>query len=85
MSFLRSAAAKSLSTTQDATNFVNAFNTTNYLESTNYIRALSLDFYNATGHYPSTYKEYMRTEGSVLHVLIWYDNIIETETATVTS
>jgi len=81
----------SFSTTQDATNYINAFNKTNYsLTSTDYATDTSHIYYNATGHAPSIYKEYTYTEGGILggsvtvHELIQYDNIIETGTAIAT-
>jgi hypothetical protein len=81
----------SFPTTQDATNYLNAFNKTNYsLTSTDYTSDTSYIYYDATGHAPSVYKEYTYTEGSILggsvtvHELIQYDNIIEVGTATAT-
>ena len=80
----------SFPTTQDATNYLNAFNKTSYsLTSTDQSDA-SLIYYNSTGHPPSVYREYTYTEGSILggsvgvHELIQYDNIIQTGTATAT-
>jgi len=56
----------SFPTTQDATNFLNVFNKTNYsLTSTDYASDTSNIYYNATGHAPSVYKEYTYTEGSI--------------------
>jgi outer membrane murein-binding lipoprotein Lpp len=81
----------SFPTTQDATNYLNAFNKTNYsLTSTDYASDTNHIYYNATGHTPSVYKEYTYTEGSILdgsmkvHELIQYDNIIQMGTATAT-
>jgi outer membrane murein-binding lipoprotein Lpp len=81
----------SFRTTQDATNYLNAFDKTNYsLTSTDYANdSTSHIYYNATGYYPSVYKEYSYTEGSILsgsaklHYLTQYDNIIQMLTATV--
>jgi hypothetical protein len=77
--------------TQDATNFLNVFNKTNYsLTSTDYASDTSHIYYNATGHAPSVYKEYTYTEGSILggsvkvHELIQFDNVIQMGTATAT-
>ena len=78
----------SFPTTQDATNFLNAFDKTNYsLTSTNYSSSGSGDYYNVTGHYPGVYKQYSYTEGSALtgikgYELIQYDNIIQIVKAT---
>ena len=81
----------SFPTTQDATNFLNVFNKTNYsLTSTDYASDTSNIYYNATGHAPSVYKEYTYTEGSVLggsfkvNELIQFDNVILMGTATAT-
>jgi len=80
----------SFPTTQDATNYLNAFNKTSYgLTSTDQSDA-SLIYYNATGHAPSVYKEYTYTDGSILggsvgvYELMQYDNIIQIGTATAT-
>jgi len=81
----------SFSTTQDATNYLNAFDKTNYsLTSTNYSITGSGDYHNATGHYPSVYKEYSYIEGSIFtsvkgYELVQLDNIIQMATATATS
>lgn len=81
----------SFPTTQDATNYLNAFDKTNYsLTSTDYSSDTSHIYYNATGHAPSVYKEYTHTEGSLLggsvkvNELIQSDNIIQMGTATAT-
>jgi len=81
----------SFPTTQDATNYLNAFSKTNYsLTSTNYASDTSHIYYNATGHAPSVYKEYTYTEGSILggservHELTQFDNVIQVGTATAT-
>jgi hypothetical protein len=81
----------SFPTTQDATNFLNVFNKTNYsLTSTDYASDTSHIYYNATGHAPSVYKAYTYTEGSILggsvkvHELTQFDNVIQIGTATAT-
>ena len=81
----------SFPTTQDATNFLNVFNKTNYsLTSTDYASDTSNIYYNATGHAPSVYKEYTYTEGIILSVsfkvnkLIQFDSVILMGTATAT-
>jgi outer membrane murein-binding lipoprotein Lpp len=83
---------RSFPTTQDATNFLNAFNKTNYnLTSTNYTSdATSNAYYDATGHYPSVYKAYSYTGGSVfggsvkLYAITQYDNIVTVGKASIT-
>ena len=81
----------SFPTTQDATNYLNAFDKTNYSSaSANYASDTSHVYSNATGHTPTVYKEYSYTEGSLLggsvklHELTQYDNIIQMGTATAT-
>jgi hypothetical protein len=81
----------SFSTTREATNYLNAFDKTNYsLTSTDYASDTSHIYYNATGHAPSVYKAYTYTEGSILdsgvnvHELIQYDNVIQMGTAIAT-
>jgi outer membrane murein-binding lipoprotein Lpp len=80
----------SFPTTQDATNYLNAFDKTNYsLTSTNYTSDSGSHIYaNVTGHVPSVYADYSYTEGSILsslkvHELIQLDNIIQITTVTV--
>jgi hypothetical protein len=82
----------SFPTPQDATNYLNAFDKTNYsLTSTDYASDATAShiYYNTTGHYPSVYKEYSYTEGSILsgsaklHYLTQSDNIIQMLTATI--
>jgi hypothetical protein len=79
----------SFPTTQDATNYLNAFDKTNYsLTSTNYTSdSSSHAYFNITGHNPSVYMDYSYTEGSILssmklHEIIQTDNIIELTTVT---
>jgi hypothetical protein len=82
----------SFPTTQDATNYLNAFDKTNYsLTSMDYQNSSSTHVYTkATGHDPSVYVEYTYTEGSLLagsvtvHELIQYDNVIQMTRATIT-
>jgi len=79
--------------TQDATNFLNAFDKTNYsLTSTNYSSDVSASgtYGNATGHVPSVYKDYSYGEGSILtgsyreYSIAQLDNIIEIAKITIT-
>jgi hypothetical protein len=80
----------SFPTTQDATNYLNAFDKTNYSLTSTDQSDISHIYFNATGHAPSIYKEYTSTEGSILggsvevHDVIQYDNIIQVGTATAT-
>lgn len=82
----------SFPTTQDATNIVNAFDKTNYsLTSTDYkTDTTSNAYYNATGHYPSVYKDYTYTEGSILggsvkvYAITQIDNIVSVVKGSVT-
>ncbi len=84
------ATVMSFPTTQDATNYLNSFDKTNYsLTSTNYTSDSGTHVYsNVTGHDPSVYKDYSYTEGSILsslkeHEIIQLDNFIEMATVTV--
>ena len=79
-------------TTQNATNFLNTFDKTNYsLRSTDYTSdPTSEAYHNATGHYPSVYKAYSYTESGTLGVsmteyaVTQYDNIINEANARAT-
>lgn len=76
-------------TTQDATNYLNAFDKSNYLlKSTDYKTDTSgstgiNDYNKATGHYPSTYQYWTYTNGNIfggslnVHSITQYDNILE--------
>jgi len=78
----------SFATTQDATNFLNAFNKANYiLVSTNYTTSETTSgiYYNATGHTPAVYMSYAYSGGGYLYELAQADNIIEMSAATFAS
>ena len=74
-------------TTQDATNYLNAMNKTNYsLASTQYVTGGA--YYNVTGHDPQIYKRYAWNEGNPLdisayrgHIITQLDNLISIDTA----
>lgn len=84
--------ARAFATTQDATNFLNAFDKTNYsLRRTDYASdPASEAYYNSTRRYPSAYKAYSYTESGILGVsmkeyaVTQYDNIINEANARVT-
>lgn len=71
-------------TTQDATNFLDAFNKTDYHAGYADYKSSSTssDYYNATGHYPSVYKDYTYINGSIssgsakAYVIEQFDNIV---------
>jgi hypothetical protein len=71
-------------TSQDATNYVNAINKTNYsLASTVYTDwAGGLAYKNATGHAPQSFKAYQQNVGfSESKVIVLVDNIVYEYTA----
>jgi hypothetical protein len=73
---------------QDATNYLNAFDKSDYsLISTSFKTSDAPTLRNVTGHEPSVYAEYLKTEGSIFDltykatVLMQYDNIIAIQSA----
>ena len=73
---------------QDATNYLNAFDKSDYsLISTSFKTSDAPTLKNVTGHVPSVYAEYLKTEGSIFDltykatVLMQYDNIIAIQSA----
>lgn len=78
----------SFPTTQDATNFLNAFNKTNYiLVSTNYTTSETSSgvYYNITGHAPTLYMSYESGTSVNGYLLVQADNLIQIATVTVAS
>jgi hypothetical protein len=74
-------------TTQDATNYLNAMNTTNYSLSSTVYPSSGGAYQNVTGHQPTVYKYYEWNEGNPLnisefrdHNISQLDNVIITET-----
>ena len=77
---------------QDATNYLNAFDKSDYsLISTSFKTSDAPTLKNVTGHVPSVYAEYLKTEGSIFDltfkvtVLMQYDNIIAVQSGKVLS
>jgi hypothetical protein len=73
---------------QDATNYLSAFDKSDYsLISTSFKTSDAPTLRNVTGHDPSVYAEYIKTEGSIFDltykatVLMQYDNIIANQSA----
>ena len=73
---------------QDATNYLNAFDKSNYsLISTSFKTSDAPTLKNVTGHVPSVYAEYIKIEGSIFDLtykatlLMQYDNIIAIQSA----
>ena len=73
---------------QDATNYLNAFDKSDYsLISTSFKTSDAPTLSNVTGHVPSVYAEYIKTEGSIFDLtykatlLMQYDTIIVIQSA----